>query len=334
MTLNLQSAKQVFSGGVWATQRMQAAYSAGRPLSFQELRTLDSLPHEAWIDFDDVVLEEAVIRLNGVAHLIEAGLVRPVENALGKTLLGYDRATDMDPAITSLSGLAQTDYDTIEIDDAFIPLPITHKDFYLDIRRLESSRNSGEGLDTTKLRISARLVSEQLEQLLFNGGNTYGGNPIHGYTTHPDRNTSGFDGTKEWGDGTKAGSSFLADVSAIKQALIDDRQSGGPIWIYADTSAETNLDADFKADSDLTIRERLLKVEGIDRIVISDTLAADNVIGVKATPDVVQWALGEDIQTVQWDAFGGFRINFKVMAIQVPLIRSTQAGRSGIVHLS
>jgi hypothetical protein len=40
------------------------------------LRTLDTLRHEEWKYFDDALVEEAVIRLVGVADLIAAGLVR------------------------------------------------------------------------------------------------------------------------------------------------------------------------------------------------------------------------------------------------------------------
>jgi hypothetical protein len=45
-----------------------------------------------------------------------------------------------------------------------------------------------------------------------------------------------------------------------------------------------------------------------------------------------------DITTLQWESHGGMRINFKVMAIQVPDIRAQYVGTStstrkvGIVH--
>jgi hypothetical protein len=50
------------------------------------------------------------------------------------------------------------------------------------------------------------------------------------------------------------------------------------------------------------------------------------------TPDVVRAINGLDLTTVQWESVGGMRLNFKVMAIQVPQIRSTYAGRCGICH--
>jgi hypothetical protein len=50
------------------------------------------------------------------------------------------------------------------------------------------------------------------------------------------------------------------------------------------------------------------------------------------TSDVARAINGMDITTVQWETQGGMRVNFKVMAIQVPQIRSDFNGRTGIVH--
>jgi len=39
-----------------------------------------------------------------------------------------------------------------------------------------------------------------------------------------------------------------------------------------------------------------------------------------------------ELTTVQWESNGGMKLNFKVMAIQVPYIKSTSDGVTGIVH--
>jgi len=38
------------------------------------------------------------------------------------------------------------------------------------------------------------------------------------------------------------------------------------------------------------------------------------------------------ITTVQWESQGGMRLNFKVMAIQVPQLRADYSSQSGIAH--
>jgi len=53
---------------------------------------------------------------------------------------------------------------------------------------------------------------------------------------------------------------------------------------------------------------------------------------VQMTSDVARAINGMPITTVQWESAGGMRLNFKVMAIQVPQIRSDYDGNSGICH--
>ena len=53
-------------------------------------------------------------------------------------------------------------------------------------------------------------------------------------------------------------------------------------------------------------------------------------IFVQMTPDVARGVNGMDITTVQWESQGGMRINFKVMAIQVPQLRADFYGNCGI----
>lgn len=328
---NVESAKSLFygSGGRWATQQLKAAALSGKALSAACLRTADTLRHEEWKFFDDAVLEEAKIRLRGVADLMSAGLVKNVPNALGKTVFGYEKVTDMDPASTTLDGRARTNNDRMEFELNQLPLPITHKDFFLNLRTLSASREKGESLDTMQARTAGRVVAEQLEKMLFQGGPTFGGLSIPGYLTAPNVNTSGFGTNGDWGQTAKTGADMLADTLTMLRALQGDRMYG-PYWLYVPTDAGVNLENDFKANVSQTIRQRLESIDGIAGVRVADQLPTSNVVLVQATEDVTCWVQGDNIQTVQWDEYGGFELNFKVFAIGVPLIRSDAAGRSGV----
>lgn len=335
----LDTGKTLFSGagGRWATSMLKKAALEGRALSASALRTLDTLRHEEWKFFDDALVMEAVIRLVGVADLIGAGLTFPVSNALGKTVFGYEKVTDMDPATTSMDGITRSDNDRQEFELGQLPLPITHKDFFINIRTLAASREKGEALDTTQVRTAGRVVAEQLEKMLFQGGKTFGGLAIYGYTTAPQRNHGTFTDTKDWGDATKTGPAFVADVLKAITALQADRMYG-PYWVYVPTDAGVNLDNDYvptgATASSGTIRERLAKINGVAKLSVADQLPSGSVIVVQATSDVTGWVLGENLQTVQWDEYGGFEVNFKAFAIGVPLIRHDAANRSGVYHMS
>lgn len=324
------------SGGAWATRQLKAAALAGGQLSASALRTLDTLRHEEWKFFDDVLINEALIRLVGVADLINAGLTRPVPNALGKTVFGYEKVTFMDPAEVSLDGVSRTGNSGQEFQLNQMPLPITHKDFFLNLRQLAASRERGEPLDTTQVGVAGRVVSEEAERMLFQGGKTFGALPIYGYMTHPDRNTDDFTDDKSWDDVSKTGDSYMTDVTSALATLASKRMYG-PFMIYVPKDAGVNIQNDYKtvttaAVINKTIKQRIEQVDQIAGVRIADQLPTQNVIFVQMTGDVVQWVQGESLQTVQWDEYGGFQINFKAFQIAVPLIRSDIQGRSGIFH--
>jgi len=337
---DVSAASSLFSGstGRWATSMLKAAALKGEALTAAALRTADTLRHDEWKFFDDVLVKAAVIRLIGVGDLLGAGLVRNVPNALGKTVFGYEKETDMSPASTSMDGISRTANDRVEFKPGFLPLPITHKDFFINLRLLSASREKGESLDTTQVALAGRVVAEQLEKMLFQGGPTFSGMPIYGYTTAPDRVTTvSFNGGKDWGDNTKAGDSFLTDLLAGITALKANRMYG-PYWVYAPADAEMNLEKDYIAasatNSTGSIRQRLESVASVQSLKIADQLPSGNLIIVQATSDVVSWVQGETLQTVQWDEYGGFEINFKAFAIGAPLIRSDYSGKSGVCHIN
>ena len=188
-------------------------------------------------------------------------------------------------------------------------------------------------VDTTQAALAARKVAEKAESMLFTGTSTYtfGGGAIYGYMDEPNRNTGSL--TANWDDSAGDGDAILTDVLAMKQAGIDDR-CYGPFMLYIPTNFETAIDEDFKANSDKSIRQRILEVSGISGVKVADKLTADNVICVQMTMDVIRLVNGLAITTVQWETEGGMRVNFKVMAIQVPQTRHDQDGRCGIMHWS
>jgi uncharacterized linocin/CFP29 family protein len=295
------------------------------------LRTNDTLLYDEWKEIDKAVLKAYQERLVGVADLQAAGLTYGVGGGLGKTVLGYQDASDTEDAELNMDGVSRGARDRPEFDISYLPLPIVHKDFSFSIREIEASRNGNMPLDTTMAELAARKVAERIETMLFLGASTYtfGGGSIYGYTDEPNRNTGSLTGP--WDDSAQIGTEILSDVLAMKQALIDDR-AYGPYMLYIPTNFEATLDEDFKANSDKSLRERIANVAGITGIQVADKLTDDNVLLVQMTSDVVRLVNGLSVTTVQWESEGGMRVNFKVMAIQVPQTRHDQDGRCGIVH--
>jgi len=333
--VQVATGKNFFGGssGKWAGEQLLRALQSGQKISPAVLRTLDTLRKEEWIEFDNVLVQAAAKRLRGVRDLIAAGLTRTISNGLAKTVLEYDKITDMGDASISLDGLGSTENDRLEYDLAQLPLPIVFKDFFLNLRHLAASREKGQALDTLQVEVAGRKIAELLEQILFSGSKTFGGLPIYGYLTHPHRNLDSFGTNGAWSAAAKTGANCLDDVLSMMAMAEADRMYG-PYWLYVPTNFSTKLSEDYKSTGDMTIRERLMQIDGLERITVADQMTSDQMLLIQPTPDVVQWVTGEALQNIQWDVMGGFRINFKSFTIQVPLIRSDVDGRSGLVHMS
>ena len=161
-------------------------------------------------------------------------------------------------------------------------------------------------------------------------------NTIYSYVNHPDRNQVTL--SVAWDDSAKTGKDIVDEIISLKQASINDRHYG-PWMIYIPTAYETILDEDYVGSNpdtapNTTIRQRILAIDKILGIKVVDTLAANNVLFVQMTSNVVRLVRGMGLQNVEWTTEGKFITKYKVMTIQVPQIRSDMNGRSGIVHLA
>jgi len=290
-----------------------------------------TLRKDEWKEFDQAVLRAARERLIGTTDLTSRGLGYRVGNGLGKTVLEYEDMSDMEDAHISMAGETRGENDRPEFDLNYLPLPIIHKPFQINIRNLNASREVGQSLDTTMAEQAARKVAEKIEEILFTGASafTYGGGTIRGYTDHPNRNTVSLTGN--WDESAQSGEDILADVLSMKQAAIDDRHYG-PFMLYVPTNYDATLDGDFKSNSDKTIRQRIREVDQIIDVKVADKLTDDNVILVQMTSDVVRMVEGLNVTTVEWQSEGGMIFHFKVMAIMIPQIRADQDDRSGLIH--
>lgn len=321
-------------GGAWAMQQFVAARMRGEQAGPQHLRTCDVLREDEWREISDDLIDETRLRLNGITDLTDRGLTRGISNAFGKTEYTWQDVSDMEPAQVSLDGTGRTGNQALNFGLSRLPLPMTFSDWFLSWRMMAASTEKGESLELHQSRLAARKVAERLELTLFQGGPTFDGLAMPGYTTHADRNTGSFSvGT--WTGAGITGLVMHTDVLAMKQGLLDDGYNG-PWGIYYPTAFETVLDLPYETtnSSNLSRRNFILDaVQGLEFMKLSDQMPADTLIMVTLEPDVVTLIDGEGVQAVQWEV-APMRVDFKVFLIQTPLIRSTQAGNSGIFHMT
>ncbi len=299
----------------------------------QPIQANGTLRRDEWNQLDQAIQGISETRLNGIADLREKGLTFNLGNPMGTTVLEYHDMSDAMEAELSMDAVTRSQGDRPVFGSVYLPIPIIHVDYEINLRVLEASRSLGNPLDTTSAERAARKVAARLESMLFTSTTyTFGNGTIYSYLNHPNKNNVTL--SVNWNASAKTGAQILADVLAMKQASINDNHYG-PWMLYIPTAYETVLDEDYDTTTPQTsIRERLMKIGGISGIKVVDTLTANNVLLVQMTSDVVRLVDGFSLRNVEWQTEGGMVTKYKVMAIQVPQVRADKDGKSGLIHMA
>lgn len=298
-------------------------------LNINNLRSNALLRKDEWIEFDTTVVEVARQRLNGIADLQNRGLTLPL-GGLGTLVSQYEAQSDMEDAEINMAGVTPGEEDSVEFDIRSVPIPILHKDFRINIRRLEAARRLGDGVDTTQSAVASRRVSDKMEDMLFNGaGITVDGNTIPGYTNATGINTGSI---STWDHSTNQNNIYEDILDMIQDA--HDAHYYGPFVLYIASNRWQYVLGIYDDGSGQTPLQRIRNIPGIEEVKPSDVLTDNTALMVQMTQDVVDLAVAQDITTVQWDSQGGMQVHFKVMTALAPRVKRDYNGNSGIVYYS
>lgn len=321
-----------------------------------------SLRKEEWIELDRRVILAARYRLRAYSDLAAANSFGGF-NGMSKLILEHETMSDPGEAMEDMDGLTDGRTDAPQFQLQGLPLPITHSDFFFSSRTLAVSRNTGTPLDVRMGEAAGRRVAERLEKVTIgvSTGVTYGGastyvggygrtSQVYGYTNFPARLTK-TNLTQPTGSNA---SSTLADVLAMRDQMYLGKFYG-PYMLYTTNDWDRYMDNDYILSggnvATQTLRERLKAIEGISDVRRLDmffaaqlssstgpgtdvdaSLTTFNLLMVQMTSEVCRAVNGLDITTVQWEAVGGMRLNFKVMCIQVPQLFADFYNNCGVLH--
>src|SRR3990167_65627 len=210
------------------------------------LRTNEILRKEEWQQLDETLVGVARQRLIGINDLISRGLSFNL-GGLGVLLSQYEQLGDMSAAQVDYAGVTDAEKDSVSFTLVSVPVPIFHKDFSINIRRLEASRgpNSiGAPIDRTQVETAAQKVVEQMEEVLFNGmgsgadgGSIQSGagvttqNSLFGYTNAPDLHTQAGGG---WGTATNPQTDIINGIG-----VLEGDRFFGPYVVYVPTDRKS-----------------------------------------------------------------------------------------------
>lgn len=317
-----------------------------KPTSYKEvcinhfpMTTNATLRRDEWKQLDEKILAISRNRLGGWQDLLDNGLTYNLGNAMGTTVMEWHDMSDPLSVEMTMDGITRGKNDQIKFQTNYLPLPILHVDYEINTRHLEASRKLGNPLDTSLAEMAVRRIMERQEDMLFTSTYDYAWgtkddrdrNKIYSYLSFPDRNIVNL--SIPWDNSAMTAALILQDVLEIKKAM-RAAYHYGPIMLYIPSDYETVLDDDYDTQTPgTTIRERILKIDGIKGIKVVDRLTDDNVIAVEMSPETVRIINGFGITNVAEKEEFGMVSKYKVMTIQIPQIRSDQNGKCGIVHL-
>lgn len=297
-----------------------------------------SLRKDEWKRLDRAVMRAARQRSRAWADLSAANTISGFDG-MSKTVYEYETMSDPGDAMIDMDGISEGQADSPLYQLEGIPLPITHASFHFSARQLSTSRNTGSPLDTTTAEACGRRVAETIEKMTigmtapswaYGATSEYGSSAgkIWGYITHPDRLTK-TDLTTP--DGTNGATTVDEILEMIQQA--SNAYHYGPFMLYHSTDWDQYMDDDYRSNDSRTLRDRIRAIEAVTDVRRLDFLTnTHTLILVQMTSEVAAAINAMDVTTVMWETRGGMQVNFKVMAIQVPLLRSDYNGNTGIVH--
>lgn len=321
-----------------------------------------TLLRDEWKNFDDVIIKAFQEDLTFVSSVMAKGLTYQLGNPLGTTVVIHQNMSNAMKAQMAMDANVQNQGDTPEFGEGGVPIPIISSGFNLDIRFLNSSRNSQVPLDTTNAEFGARANAEWLENLtLFGKGDitdlekrtldftdtavtaalryTYGSYKIDGVFSKDE--AVDYSLGADWLATATTGKQIVADVINMKQDL-SEQGYGGDAVLHLPAYLGARLSEDYKAaesSSTMTILDRIEQIRGIT-VEFHDSIGRVtptsgqyvNVAMIAMRSDVIRMIDGFDSMLVQWDTQGGMNTNYRILTIKVPELRTRQAGDCGIVR--
>ena len=283
------------------------------------------LPEEATQQISRDVTQVAQERLQVVDLLMRRGLTVQLTD-IGIKQYTWRRASDIGPARETMSPSSVGLYDAHDYDEVSVPIPFIHADSKVDARDQAASERFVP-IDRANVRSQTRVVAEHMEEMVLSGGTVVvGANDIPGLTTHGDRVTGSL--SAAW-DGTATGEQMVADALAMVQAAGNDNHYG-PWGLIVAGNFSWAMDEDHKANSEATVRERILRIEGIEEIVTVDKLASA-VILLELSSDVIELPTVTGITDITWP-LNPFETAIKVFSVMSVAVKSDQTAQSGVAH--
>lgn len=316
-----------------------------------------SLRFADWIHFEQRLIMVVREELQAWADLSSMNSIGGFD-AMSTMTYEYEAVTDLGEVVVSMDGRdSGRDFEP-EFVNSSVPLPIYHVDSSMGMRYNLVSAKRGTPMSAVKIEQAGRRIAEYVEDSVIGvltgdetvKGVNYGtratfhphreASKVYGYTNHPSRMVK-TDLTTPTGSNPQA---TVDDILEMRD-LLYDAGFKGPFMLYTSTDWNNVLDSDygfigtgssygFAPNS--TLRERIMKIEDIKDVRqlrrLTGTSNPFTLIMISMNSNVAGAINGVTPRTIQWETKGGWELNFRTYAIQVPVLYYDANGNMGIVH--
>lgn len=293
------------------------------------MRTNGTLPHEAYIKWDQKMVDVARQRLTFIEDLNKYNLVDRSLN-LGDMIANFEKLSDVTEANVSMSGTTPTQKDVLTFTTAGVPVPIFHKGFNLGAREIQAAADRpGRALGVNLISTTTRIVSDKIDDMFWNGvpGVVVDGKQVYGVTNHPNRNTVTI--SNAWG---ASNDSPITDVKNMLQEAYNDNFFG-PFVLYVSKDNWAFIQEDYNDNKGtMTYKQRMEAFSDIAEVRPGDGLANGEVVLVQMTDDVLELKVAQDLVNYEEPQKNMLQHEFTIMAAMALQVKSDSAGRCGIVH--
>lgn len=298
-------------------------------------RALAPLPEHSQKVIDTAVVEVGMDRLTVARDILAMNLTYNLTDPLSITQLEWLASNKVGNSQRTMSPEVRQENFLPDLLANRLPIYLTTSGFELDIRTLRMSQRVGLPLDTANVASGTRAVNESIEDAVINGATTLDGQDLQvagykapGLVNAPNAATQNLT-LASW-DATPVPATILAETMAMMAKLRANKKFG-PYIMYVNTEVGAMMDNDYvTASPQNTIRERLLKLEGLSAIRTADLMPAAKVILVQMTKDVLDIVVGQRPTVIPWTSLSGMTFHNLIMAIMVPRIKWDYNLKSGI----
>ena len=334
----------------------QGQFGKNKNLRQVRVNAADALLMEDYKAIDSVITAVNRERLTVADDIIGAGLTVGInqQNAMGSTIFQSFKESDEGSAYLTMTGNGEKRDAAVSFENDMVPLPFMAADAQFPARYLASLSRGvyGSGLlsfDGVRDMIEKRVrrMKELLEDMTIgvslDGSGTalaqgtpcfsFGGASIYGYLNSPNTNTGSLTGA--WTGLT--GEQIVADITNMKAAMIQNKcfaDAGNPRYgIYIPTEYEALLDRTFDTSnaSNITIRDRIMKIAGIKFIKPVDRMPSGRVIMVHFNSTNIRMINAMEPSVLSFQHWTKLQSEYKILALQIPQIRADIMGNCGVV---